>query len=487
MFQSELKELIRAGFSGIWVESQEIIEAKREIRETCHTLDACVCAEWSISSGLRVNGSPVDGVTDPLAVVRSVLSLSENQDRAVLVLENFHRFLNNAEVIGAVSDTLHSGKSRGCTLVIVSPAVSIPPELEKLFTVLSHDLPSREVLESIAREIAYNPGEITEDDFPRLLDASSGLTRLEAENAFSLSLVRHGALVPSVLWELKAQSLLKSGLLTLHRGGDDLSSVGGLDGVKEFCLDVCRSQSGVKPKGILLAGPPGVGKSLFAKCLGVSVRRPTLLWDLGKMLGGLVGQSEANQRQAFQLIEAMAPCVLFIDEIEKALAGVGGKGDSGVSDRLFGNLLTWLNDNQADVFTIATSNRVFNLPGEFARAGRFDGLFMLELPSRENKDLIWSIYREKYGIPSDDQNPADTDWTGAEIESCCRLAKLRNRTLTQAASQIIPVALTQSEDLAKLREWADGRCLSADVPDSAYSSGAKSTKRRKVSRDPSVN
>src|SRR5262249_44270147 len=158
---------------------------------------------------------------------------------------------------------------------------------------------------------------------------------------------------------------------------------------------------------------PGCGKSQFAKSLGNETCRPTLLLDMGSLLGSLVGQSEANLRQALRIADAMSPAILFCDELEKALSGVGSQGDRGVSTRLFGTLLTWLSDHDTDVFFVGTCNDISRLPPEFTRAERFDAVFFLDLPESKDKDAIWAMYRERYDIPKDQVRPQDTDWTGA--------------------------------------------------------------------------
>src|SRR5205085_10467041 len=173
------------------------------------------------------------------------------------------------------------------------------------------------------------------DGLARVLDAAAGLTRYEAEGAFALSLARHNVLRPEVIWELKAQTLKKNNLLTLHRGGERFDGLGGLAGLKDFCRRALAPGKPVKPRGVLLLGVPGTGKSAFAKCLGNETGRPTLLMDVGALLGSLVGQSEHNIRRALAIADAMAPCILFCDEIEKALSGAASSGqtDSGVSAR----------------------------------------------------------------------------------------------------------------------------------------------------------
>lgn len=190
-----------------------------------------------------------------------------------------------------------------------------------------------------------------------------------------------------------------------------------------------------------------------------------------------------------QIIDAMAPCVLMIDEIEKAFAGVGNSGqtDSGVSARMFGTFLSWLNDHESDVFVVCTSNDISKLPPEFGRSERFDGIFLLDLPGREQKDAIWKQYIAMFELDCDQRRPDDADWTGAEIRSCCRLAGLLDVPLVQASQNVVPIAVTAAESVERLRAWASGRCLDADKSGIYQWSGTKSGTRRRVKRDPSLN
>jgi hypothetical protein len=189
---------------------------------------------------------------------------------------------------------------------------------------VEHPLPSRDQLAEIAQGIATETGELPGGtDFERMLDAAAGLTRLEAENALSLSLVRHGEVRADVLWELKSQMLKQNGLLELHRGDESFDRLGGMENLKAFCLRVMRNQGHRdplrRPLGVLLLSPPGCGKSAFAKSLGQETGRPTLTLDVGSLLGSLVGQSESNLRQALQIADRMSPCILYCDELEKGL------------------------------------------------------------------------------------------------------------------------------------------------------------------------
>jgi SpoVK/Ycf46/Vps4 family AAA+-type ATPase len=487
----------------LWLQSSEQEDALSEIARLCHDHEWRL-AVWDIDRGLRIPGSESAeaGAADPLAAIRALNALAAAPDAddelrggsALLVLVNFHRFLNSAEIVQALVRQITDGKQRRTFVVVLSPIVQIPIELEKLFVVVEHELPGRVHLAEIARGIATEEGELPQGaELERLLDSAAGLTRYEAEGAFALSLARHGRVTADVVWELKSQTLKKSGLVGLHRGNERFEQLGGLDNLKAFALRALRpwteSRTALcRPRGILLLSPPGCGKSQFAKALGHETQRPTLTLDIGALMGSLVGQTEQNVRQALRIADAMAPCVVFLDEIEKGLAGASssGSGDSGVSARLFGTLLTWLNDHTSDVFVVATCNDISRLPPEFARAERFDGVFFVDLPSPEQRQSIWRIYLDLFGLDARQKLPPDDRWTGAEIRACCRLAVLLDVPLVQAAQNVVPVAVTNAETVERLRTWASGRCLSADEA-GIYQFHSSTKARRRVNREPSNN
>jgi len=473
MFSERLAEYIAACFTGLWVQSHEQDDALREIAQMCRSQNWRL-ATWDVDRGLHIPGAeqpPDTGGTDPLAAIRAVNALATEDSSALLVLSNFHRFLGSAEVVQAVAHQINTGKQNRTFLVVLSPVVDIPTELEKSFIVIEHELPGREQLEELARGIATEEGELPNDDaLATVLDAAVGLTRYEAEGAFSLSVAREGRIEAPAIWELKSQMLKKSGLLQLHRGNESFDDLGGLDALKAFCTRAMRQQGSPdplrRPRGVLLLGVPGTGKSAFAKALGNETGRPTLLMDIGALMGSLVGSTEANIRQALRIADAMAPSIIFIDEVEKALSGAASSGqtDSGVSARLFGTFLSWLNDHESDVFTIATCNDISKLPPEFSRSERFDAVYFLDLPSVQQRRAIWKIYLDLFALDPKQSKPADADWTGAEVRSCCRLAALLDVPLVEAAQNVVPVARTAHEAVERLRTWASGRCLSADDP-----------------------
>jgi SpoVK/Ycf46/Vps4 family AAA+-type ATPase len=213
--------------------------------------------------------------------------------------------------------------------------------------------------------------------------------------------------------------------------------------------------------------------------------------DVSALLGSLVGQSESNVWAALKLADAMAPCVLFADEIEKALAGASssGKKDSGVTACVFGSLLTWLNDHDSDVFFVGTCNDASKLPPEFARAVRFDGTFFIDLPVQDQREATWEIYIRHYELNPKQAKPDDTGWTGAEIKSCCRLASLLDVPLVQASLNVVPFSVTAREKVDDLRAWASGRVLSAEQPEiySRPEQEAANARARRVTREPGRN
>lgn len=469
-----LEELVRAGFPGVYVSSHEHDDALAEIAGLC-TRRRWPLAAWDLDRGLvrpDLAGGPDNGPSgpsDPVAALRALPGMAPPDGAALLVLRNLHRLFGSPELIQALDTALAAAKLARCCIVLLAPVCSLPPELERQFVLVEHELPGREQLLGIARGVATEPGELPAGtELDAVLEAASGLTRLEAEGAFALSLVRHGRLEPPALWELKAQALKRSGLLTLHRGGESFADLGGLQALKTFCTRALRPgrRSDVTARGLLLLGVPGTGKSALAKAIGTETGRPTVCLDVGALMGSLVGETESRVRSALQQIDALAPCVVLIDEVEKALAGAadGGRGDSGVGARLFGQLLTWLNDRQSDSFVVCTANDISKLPPELARAERFDAIYFLDLPGPEGRQAIWRQYLARYGLDPAQAKPDCAGWTGAEIQACCRLAALLDEPLLAVARLVVPVSQTAAESIERLRTWAAGRCLDADRP-----------------------
>jgi SpoVK/Ycf46/Vps4 family AAA+-type ATPase len=374
-----------------------------------------------------------------------------------------------------VRATLQESKTEASPilLVAVSSELALPAELDKEFAIVEHALPGRNELKQIAEKTDPEAYAATVSDkraIGRTLDAAIGLSRTEAEAAFALSGVKYKKLDPTAIWQYKAQAIKKSAALSLYSGDASFENLGGLAKLKEFLLALLNPSREIttpdlRALGVLLLGVPGTGKSEIAKALGNETGRPTLQLDMGSIFASLVGESERNLRQALRIVDAMAPCILFIDEVEKGLSGAesGGRSDSGVTTRLFGGFLTWLSDHVSDVFLIATSNDISKLPSAFLRAGRFDGIFFLDLPGEQQREKIWEIYLKRFGHSLKSARPPSTDWTGAEIRACCRLAAMLQVSLVEAAKTVVPVAKMAQEQTEALRCWADGRATSPET------------------------
>ena len=483
-----MREYVAGCFTGIWIQTQEPQEAISEIKQLCQS-EGWGVGTWNIDRGLHVAGQAVPDAQDPLAAVKAAAAIG-GEGTSVLVLENYHRFLGSPEVVQAMIDQLHAGKQTRSIVVVLAPVLDLPAELEKLFIAVEHSLPTREQLQEIAAGIAVEDGELpTGVELDRVIDAASGLTRAEAESAFSLSLVRHGRITSETTWELKTQTLKKSGLMELYQGDASYESLGGLDALKSFCKRaLTRSNERVRARGVMLLSPPGCGKSQICKALGNETGRPVILLNVGALMGSLVGQTEQRTRQALQIIDAMGKSVVLLDEVDKAFGGgTSGSGDSGVSSRLFGTFLTWLQERKSDSFVVCTANDVEKLPPEFARAERFDSVFFVDLPAAEQRALIWDQYIGEYDLDAAQAKPKDDLWTGAEIKACCRLSALLDVPLKQAVQNVVPVAVTASESIANLRKWASGRCIDAQQGGIFKVRKPKSSSRRKVQAAPSLN
>lgn len=464
---TELEQHIRAGFSGIWIRSSEHNEAAREIASLCHKKEWSLI-EWDADRGVITDPEHGgDSDSDPIPALKA-LRETPCEGALILVMRNLSMYLDDPELVQVLENTIHAGKSSGRFVVALSHTSEIRREIEKSFVVLEHNLPDREQLLSIAAELEKELPEPAEVD--RLIDSACGLTAMEAEGAYALSWVKNGRFDPSVVWNIKAGSLKKAGTLELYRGEETFDDLGGLDSMKDFCVRALAGKNGkAKAKGVLLLGVPGAGKSAFAKALGNETGRPTITLDFGALMGSLVGQTEERTREALKIVDRMAPCILFVDEIEKGLAGAtDGGGDSGVSSRMLGTLLTWLNDHESDVFFVGTCNDIEALSGvsagAFTRAERFDGIFFIDLPDDNQRQVIWEMYRQAFGVKGDESysDVNDDGWTGAEIKACCRMAALLGVTIAEASSYVVPVCHTASSQITNLRAWADGRAIDAN-------------------------
>lgn len=473
----QLVEHIRAGFSGLWVETPEIFSAVEQVRVAVAELEALTerpwnLFTWDVTGGLQsVRERRVVG-NSQVSPIRALTNLVQDDSilpaRSVVILLHPHRVLQQSvEFATALLHLLRKGAVTGrYWLALVPPGANIPVELDAYFQPLREHFPTVEELAECFRRLVVSNNIVDDEEaIAASAEAAKGLTLLKAENAASLSLARHRRLDPALIQEIKATTLRASGVINISFGEGSFSRIGGLSALKHFTRAIFRpkaEQRGIKPRGLVLLGVPGCGKSAFAKALATETGRPLLSMDMSAIYGSYVGQSEQNMRRALQVADAMEPCILFVDEVEKALSGnrSSDQTDGGTSSRVFGQLLTWLNDHTTDVFVVVTSNDISRLPPEFYRAERFDGVFFIDLPRPEDQQEIWDIYRAEFQI--EEEPPSDlVGFTGAEIKTCCRLAALMDCSLLEASRYVVPITQSAAELIKTSREWATNRCLCA--------------------------
>ena len=456
MWTDSLREYVAGGFSGIWLVTEEPIEAEAAIQKVGKDQGWNVLT-WDIASGLKGSGVTTGTAAgDPAAAIRA---LSGMAGTTLLVANGFHRFLQSAEIVALLGRELAEGKACQRFVVILAPSVAIPPELARQMIVLEHDLPNAADLRALALGLVES-GEVDDTTMDSVIEAALGLGIGEAESAFALSLVRHGKLKPDAVFSVKMASLKKAGPLTLLSVGDEdkFEALGGFDALRDYSL-LALASTRVKARGVLICGVPGCGKSSFAKCLGRASGRPVLNLDVAGLYGSLVGETERALRESLKRIDAIGRSIVLIDEAERALAG-NGQGDSGVSTRVMGTLLTWLSDRRSDSFVILTSNEIKGLPAPLTRAERLDSIWFVDYPDPDTRESIWLIYTALFELDPDQPRPdSSKPITGAEIKSTCRIACLLGVSLVEAARYVVPVSSTSAEPIDALRIWAKGRAL----------------------------
>jgi SpoVK/Ycf46/Vps4 family AAA+-type ATPase len=489
-FLREIDTLIRARYPLLYLVTFEEQRVESLLGELARA-HGKELVEWSSTRGLRTvtgahRGEPLENSSDPLAALLHVPQLKKP---SLVLLKDFHRHLDEPLVVRALRELGTTLKSAHTTVLIVAPTLRLPDELEKEVSVIDVPLPTRadlmKLLREIARLVTRNRKAVVElsgEQAESLVAAAHGLTLAEAENAFAKAIARDNRLDGSdlrLILDEKSQVIRKSGLLEYYDTEQAMTDVGGLTHLKRWLsrrtnafTDAAREFGLPAPKGLLLLGVQGCGKSLTARAIATSWRLPLVRLDMGRIYSGLVGSSEENLRKAIRAVESLAPVVLWVDEVEKGLAGAGGgSGDTGVSARVFGTLLTWLQEKTSPVFVVATANRIESLPPELLRKGRFDEIFFVDLPTEAEREEILRIQlrrrrRDPSKFPVTALAEATAHFSGAELEQLVIAGlydafadgvELTPEHLFAAARETPPLAVTMAEDVTKLREWARSR------------------------------
>lgn len=479
----ELKTLIKAGYPLLSAKTQEPLRFAVEAAKAGNGSRRVM--QWDAIRGYKEIGDRDWTEADPFSVPEAAAGMPGS----IWILNNYHFFLKEPVIIQAIQNSLPAYKAQAITLIIVSPGFEAPAELAREIRNINFDLPGRDDLGGTLDALAQGQSiEVDPEEREKLIDNLQGLTLEEAENALAWGLVTDKAFVPGTIGKVKGQMVEKSAGLSFSTFPETLESLIGNENLKTWTLNRFeRRRLGFKGaqappfRGVLLLGKPGNGKSHFAKALGRSVGWPTLILDLGRIFGGLVGASEENMERAMSIIDAVSPCILFIDEIEKALSGAsGGGGDGGTTVRVGAKFLQWLQDHESEVFCVATCNDIKSLSaasdGAFVRAGRWDAIFFIDNPEPIQARAILGLYLEEYtGRTLADygkDEPNLSGYSGAEIKQIAIEAAYNGGNLGAAAGFVIPLSKTNKDALDALTRWAAGRTIPAHTP-AAVGTGRK--------------
>ena len=487
--QPIFRDYVIAGYPLLWAESYEEFKV---ITQLVQEMKAYKSAEynvysWDMLQGIKKYTISNEGIPEVSLVETeepldelSILNWATNKmnEHSILVLKDYHKFTKAIPINRGLRNIVPLFRSCSKTLIILSPTVEIPLELEKEITVVQYPLPDMNELRIVLKAVCTDNDIGYPTDDLQLLRSALGMTAFEAENAFAYSLTStKGKLDQAIIQQKKADVVKKTGMLEVIETNVSLDDVGGLDNLKVWlknragCFTEEARKFGIKPpKGLLLIGTPGTGKSLTAKAVAASWNRPLLRLDMGKIFGSLVGESEANLRKCLHIAEATSPNLIWVDELEKAFAGVkGGSNDGGVTKRVFGNFLTWLSEKTSDVFIIATANEVESLPAALLRGGRFDAIFWVDLPDEAQRIEILKIHLKKVGHTIEEEPlvwlaKASDGYSGAEIEVWIQESlvkahatgsKLTAKIMQEVLPEITPISKLMSQEIESSRKWAE--------------------------------
>jgi ATPase family associated with various cellular activities (AAA) len=535
-----LKILIDSSTPIIGMETVEEVRAVRMVRAACASLNLAVF-EWSIASGLMRCGSTVGELVtggydfsdhslpgslpgQPLHEHAGMESIEQNAKAlynsrepaqmlgnlegvsidAAFILKDLHRHMDDPVVVRRLRDVGQRFSTNRKTIILTAPKIDIPPELHSLVELFDLPLPDRQRLRQIIDETLVRISKT--HTLQRKLDAAGldtmaenlrGLTEEEADRAISQALVTRYALCPEIVTdvlEMKKSLLKRSEMLDFVETSDNMAGVGGLENLKRWLEqrrgswdDSAREFGLEAPKGVIILGVQGCGKSLCARAVAGEWNLPLVKFDTSAIYDKYIGETEKRIRKVFQVAEELAPCVLWIDELEKIFAGSGAdsaSADAGVSSRLLAAFLSWMQDRKAPVFVAATCNNVTVLPPELIRKGRFDELFFVDLPNQAERKQIYSLQLAKRK-----RNPAEFDlnqvavaakgYSGAEIDAAVQTAlyaaysekrALNTQSLLDALAHTVPLSTTRAEEIAAQREWARTRAVPASAGEATSAS-----------------
>ncbi len=482
----DLRTLILSSYPLIAIETLEEDRARGLLRSVAADLGMPLF-EWRVTRGLSKDGEDrsIGGTEDPIIVLQHLQGLTVE---GLFWLHDFADFLKEPGPGRELREVVARFTRSQSAVILTGPTVELPSDLDAQAAHLELQLPAREELRTVVRSVLRSVQsrhrvtvELGTRDMERLLDAVQGMTANQARQAVAYAALRDGNMNAddiALVHERKASAMMERGPLEYFPAEDSPYELGGFDRLKSWLE---RAEMGLRPearelglpapRGILLIGVQGCGKSLAAKAIARGWGRPLLKLDAGSLYGKYLGESEKNMRRAIEIAEAMAPTILWIDEIEKGFSTGPSDVDGGTSRRLFGTLLTWMQEKRADVFLVATANDVFALPPELLRKGRFDEIFFVDLPDAEDRETIFGIHlrrlkQDPEGFELARLVDASDGFSGAEIEQAVVAGMYRAlherkaldvETLLREIEGTVPLSRSRSEDLERLRDLARGR------------------------------
>jgi len=485
-FEQELNIYLRARFTLIVIVTTEEERALEGIKSVCSNSHR-ICWCWDAADHFKPltdGGAAPPAAKDPLSALEQI---DKADGELVAVLKDFHDCWGNAQIKRKLRNLAHRLKYTKKTIIITTPIAKLPEELKDETVCAEFPMPQIAELEEVLKKLTSTPGvkiNLTTLGREKLVQAAVGLTTSQAQRVFAKAIVKDGVLDDrdiDLVTDEKKQIIRETEALEFYSVKETPDDVGGLDVLKEWlrlrerAFSKEAEQYGLPaPKGIALIGIPGTGKSLTAKMIGGLWRLPLLRLDVGALFGSYVGQSEERTRRVLHLAETVSPCVLWIDEMEKALAH--GSSDSGTSTRVFGSILTWMQEKTAPCFVVATANDISSLPPELLRRGRFDEIFFLDLPTaKERREILAVHIKKRRRMPRDFDIEAlagaSEGYVGSEIEQAVIDAmylgfdgkrEFTTDDVLAALRKQVPLSKSQRETVEGLRAWLrEGRAQSA--------------------------
>ena len=495
--QEELNILIQAQYPLIYLVTAEEDRAEKEIAVISQMKQQPrKLYVWTLTHGMVEHGQARTTQHNTISPEAAIEWTTRHKEPAIFVFKDLHPFKDSAAVTRWLRDAIASFQGTQKVIILMSPIQQIPIELEKEVVVLDFALPS---LGELDRVLSHQldktrQNRLSNEGREKLLKASLGLTQDEAEKVYRKAHVKRGKITEAevdIVLSEKKQLIRRNGILEFIEEDETIDAVGGLEELKGWLdqrsgafSERARTYGLPQPKGMLILGVPGCGKSLIAKTTSRLWGLPLLRLDMGRVYdGSMVGRSEANLRGALKTAESISPAILFIDELDKAFAGSGsGDSDGGTSSRIFGSFLTWMQEKTSPIFVMATANRIEKLPGEFLRKGRFDEIFFVDLPTQSEREAVFRIHLSKRNrdlerFDLEQLSKVADGFSGAEIEQALIAAMYdafaQNREFTQldiiaAIKATLPLSRTMTEQVTALRDWARQRARPAAASVAEY-------------------